>query len=197
MFLIRKFFVLPNPALDPNPDPSINKEQNYEKPLFLQSRDFLMICYPNPDFLPIPDPESRGQKGTGSRIRICNTASYLGAGVDHELKVVVRELLDKALGQAAGVDGVGGGVKGGLVAAVQLGPEAGQLGARAVAFLQLVQQLTRCVGTLQSYPLCRALFPNQSKQKDFSLCCESLYQKYIEITGTHGHLVFSVAQGIF
>ncbi len=28
---------------------------------------------PNPDFLRIPDPRSRGQKGTGSRIRICNT----------------------------------------------------------------------------------------------------------------------------
>ncbi len=29
---------------------------------------------PDPDFLPIPDPGSRGQKGTGSRIRIRNTA---------------------------------------------------------------------------------------------------------------------------
>ncbi len=124
----------------------------------------------DPYFLPITEPGSRGKKGTGSRIRICNTAfsaSYLGTGVDHELQVVVRELLDKALGQAAGVDGVGGGVERRLVAAVQLGPEAGQLGARAVAFLQLVQQLTRCVGTLQSHPLCRALFPNQSRQRGF------------------------------
>jgi hypothetical protein len=28
---------------------------------------------PDPDFLPIPDPGSRGQKGTGSRIQIRNT----------------------------------------------------------------------------------------------------------------------------
>ncbi len=28
---------------------------------------------PDPDFLPIPDPGSRGQKGTGSQIRIRNT----------------------------------------------------------------------------------------------------------------------------
>jgi hypothetical protein len=33
------------------------------------------MCFPDPslDFLPIPDPGSRGQKGTGSRIRIRNT----------------------------------------------------------------------------------------------------------------------------
>jgi hypothetical protein len=29
----------------------------------------LVIPDPDPDFLPIPDPGSRGQKGTGSRIR--------------------------------------------------------------------------------------------------------------------------------
>jgi hypothetical protein len=29
---------------------------------------------PDLDFLPIPDPGSRGQKGTGSRIRVRNTA---------------------------------------------------------------------------------------------------------------------------
>jgi hypothetical protein len=29
----------------------------------------VVIPDPDPDFLPIPDPESRGQKGTGSRIR--------------------------------------------------------------------------------------------------------------------------------
>jgi hypothetical protein len=29
----------------------------------------LFIPDPDPDFLPIPDPRSRGQKGTGSRIR--------------------------------------------------------------------------------------------------------------------------------
>jgi hypothetical protein len=35
---------------------------------------------PDPDFLPNPDPESRGQKGTGSRFRIRNTGCYLVAG---------------------------------------------------------------------------------------------------------------------
>jgi hypothetical protein len=33
------------------------------------------IPYPDPNFLPNPDPGSRGQKGTGSRIRIRNTAT--------------------------------------------------------------------------------------------------------------------------
>jgi hypothetical protein len=32
----------------------------------------LFIADSDPDFLPIPDPGSRGQKGTGSRIRIRN-----------------------------------------------------------------------------------------------------------------------------
>jgi hypothetical protein len=32
---------------------------------------------PDPDFLPFPDPGSRGQKGTGSRIPILNTEIYL------------------------------------------------------------------------------------------------------------------------
>jgi hypothetical protein len=31
---------------------------------------------------PIPEPGSRGQKGTGSRIRICNTASPEQQGFD-------------------------------------------------------------------------------------------------------------------
>jgi hypothetical protein len=31
------------------------------------------IFFPDPDFLSILDPGSRGQKGTGSRIRISNT----------------------------------------------------------------------------------------------------------------------------
>jgi hypothetical protein len=34
----------------------------------------LVVFNPDPDFSPIPDPGSRGQKGTGSRIRIRNTA---------------------------------------------------------------------------------------------------------------------------
>jgi hypothetical protein len=32
---------------------------------------------PDTDFLPIPDPGSRGQKGTESRIRIGNTAIFI------------------------------------------------------------------------------------------------------------------------
>jgi hypothetical protein len=32
-----------------------------------------IFFFPRSDFLPIPDPGSRGQKGTGSRIRIRNT----------------------------------------------------------------------------------------------------------------------------
>jgi hypothetical protein len=52
----------------------------YPKKWFLSSRKYdpgcsSRICIPDsdPDFLPIPDPGSRGQKGTGSRIRIRNT----------------------------------------------------------------------------------------------------------------------------
>ncbi len=37
---------------------------------------WLFIPDPDPDFLSIPDPVSRGQKGTGSRIRIRNTGFF-------------------------------------------------------------------------------------------------------------------------
>jgi hypothetical protein len=43
----------------------------------------LFIPDSDPDILPIPDPGSRGQKGTGSRIQICNTgwgAVYISLG---------------------------------------------------------------------------------------------------------------------
>jgi hypothetical protein len=48
------------------------------KKWFLSSRKYDPSCSsripdPDADFLPIPDPGSRGQKGTGSRIRIRNT----------------------------------------------------------------------------------------------------------------------------
>ncbi len=51
------------------------------KKWFLTSRKFDLGCSsqipdPDADFLPIPDPGSRGQKGTGSRIRIRNTALF-------------------------------------------------------------------------------------------------------------------------
>jgi hypothetical protein len=36
--------------------------------------NMIRIPDPDPDFLPIPDPGYRGNKGTGSRIRISNTA---------------------------------------------------------------------------------------------------------------------------
>jgi hypothetical protein len=36
----------------------------------------MIIPDPDPDFLPIPDPGSRGQKGTGSQIRIRNTIFF-------------------------------------------------------------------------------------------------------------------------
>ncbi len=36
----------------------------------------LFIPDPDTDFLPIPDPGSRGQKGTGSWIRIRNTGIF-------------------------------------------------------------------------------------------------------------------------
>ena len=38
---------------------------------------------PDADFLPIPDPGSRGQKGTGSRIRIRNTGHHSDADPQH------------------------------------------------------------------------------------------------------------------
>jgi hypothetical protein len=58
------------------------KEVKYFNPQkwFLSSRKYdpgcssrIWILDPDPDFLPIPDPGSRGQKGTGSGIRIRNT----------------------------------------------------------------------------------------------------------------------------
>ncbi len=62
------------------PDPGFRiriKEFKYFNPknCFLSSRKYdpgcssrIRIPEPDPDFLPIPDPRSRGQKGTGSRI---------------------------------------------------------------------------------------------------------------------------------
>jgi hypothetical protein len=51
--------------------------------LFLSSRKYDPGCSsripdPDADFLPIPDPGSRGPKGTGSRIRIRNTVGFYG-----------------------------------------------------------------------------------------------------------------------
>jgi hypothetical protein len=74
----------PSRVLDPNffhPGSRIrNKEFKCFNPKkwFVSSRKYDLGCSsripdPDPDFLPIPDPGSRGQKGTGSRIRIRNT----------------------------------------------------------------------------------------------------------------------------
>jgi hypothetical protein len=60
------------------------KEFKYFNPKkwFLRSRKYdpgyssrIWIPDTDPDFLPIPDPGSRGQNGTGSRIRIRNTVN--------------------------------------------------------------------------------------------------------------------------
>jgi hypothetical protein len=67
----------------------LNKDRNPEKSSFgktmwthlfaaIRAMDFGQCCesgmfIPDSDFFPIPDPESRGQKSTGSRIRIRNT----------------------------------------------------------------------------------------------------------------------------
>ncbi len=44
-----------------------------------------LIPDPDADFLPIPDPGSRGQKGTGSRIRIRNTDFSVAGHVHQEV----------------------------------------------------------------------------------------------------------------
>ncbi len=46
----------------------------------------LFIPDPDADFLPIPDPRSRGQKGTGSLIRIRNIAFWCAASCFRPLK---------------------------------------------------------------------------------------------------------------
>jgi hypothetical protein len=89
---------------------------------------------------------------------LLSSFAHLGSRVNHQLEVVVGKLLDESLGQAAAVDGVGGGVEDGLVAAVQLGAEAGQVSAGAVALLQLLHQLLLCELILQPHaPGCTAV----------------------------------------
>jgi hypothetical protein len=84
--LSRNFF--PSRISDPGSELSPSRAQirieefkylNPKKKWFLSSRKYDPGCSsripdPDADFLPIPDPGSRGQKGTGSRIRIRNTA---------------------------------------------------------------------------------------------------------------------------
>jgi hypothetical protein len=70
-----RLFSIPDPGSE-----SKNLSILTPKKWFLSSRKYYRCCssrIPNPDadFLPMPEPESRGQKGTGSRIRIRNTGS--------------------------------------------------------------------------------------------------------------------------
>jgi hypothetical protein len=68
------------------------KEFKPKKPKkwFLSSRKY--DPDPDADFLPIPDPGSRGQKGTGSRIRISNTAKMYRQKI-HEKKFKISNIL--------------------------------------------------------------------------------------------------------
>jgi hypothetical protein len=75
-------FSVPNPGSEFFSSRIRSKEFEYCNPKkwFLNSRKYDPGCssrIPDPDtgFLPIPDPGQMGQKGTGSRIRIRNTAS--------------------------------------------------------------------------------------------------------------------------
>ncbi len=60
---------------------------SYPKKWFLSTQKYdpgclsrIRILDPDRDFLPIPDPGSKGQKGIGSRIRIRNTGWRSGSG---------------------------------------------------------------------------------------------------------------------
>jgi hypothetical protein len=76
------------------PDPgSASKNLSILKPkkpkkLVLSARKYDLVVHPvcqildpDADFLPIPDPGSRGQKGTGSRVRIRNTGYQYSANI--------------------------------------------------------------------------------------------------------------------
>jgi hypothetical protein len=52
----------------------------------------LFIPDPDPDFLPIPDPGSRGQKSTGFRIRIRNIA-YQDPILTKNYRKVLRDVM--------------------------------------------------------------------------------------------------------
>ncbi len=77
-----EFFSFPDPGSRvkkiPDSESASKNLSNFNpKNCFLALGVGNIIRYVHPDlvFLPIPDPVSRGQKGTGSRIRICNIAS--------------------------------------------------------------------------------------------------------------------------
>jgi hypothetical protein len=99
------FFSIPDPGPEFfHPGSRIRiKEFQYFNPKkwFLSSRKYdpgwsSRIPDPDPYFLPIPDPESRGQKCTGSRIRILNTEeeamSFLLSSYFGSLTALSRQL---------------------------------------------------------------------------------------------------------
>jgi hypothetical protein len=80
-----RLFSFPDPGFELFPSRIRIKELKYSifnpKKWFLSSRKYdpgcsFRILDADPDFLPIPDSRSRGQKGTGSRIRIRNTGYF-------------------------------------------------------------------------------------------------------------------------
>jgi hypothetical protein len=78
-----RLFSIPDPGseLFPSRIPDPHQRIKYFSPKwFLRSKKYDpggSSRIPDPDFLPIPDPGSRGQKGTGSRIRISNTGANI------------------------------------------------------------------------------------------------------------------------
>ncbi len=58
------------------PDPNFFHPGSRDVSKLSEIWSWLFIPDPDPDFLPIPDPGSMGQKSTESRIRISNTAWY-------------------------------------------------------------------------------------------------------------------------
>ncbi len=69
---------------------------NSKKKLFLSSRKYDPGCSSriHHDFSPIADPESMGQKGIGSRVRIGNTAYKCGEGESNPLSCLKTELVN-------------------------------------------------------------------------------------------------------
>ncbi len=71
------------------PDPTFFYPGSELSPSRIRIKEFKYFnpkkMFPDADFLPIPDPGSRGQKGTGSRIRIRNTVIWFQLFVSGEL----------------------------------------------------------------------------------------------------------------
>ncbi len=78
----------PGSELFPSRIPDLHKKFKYFNP---------KKWFPDPDFLPVPDPGSRGQKGTGSRIRFRNTGKQFGG-----IKQTNKNALQDKYGQLCG-----------------------------------------------------------------------------------------------